>query len=192
MMKVGAIQSLCSTLSNEHYPSAIPEPFTQHQYQDAFVQYTQGYNSQISDAPKLMINIMLECSWDFSQQFYPLLAGVTYVLQSLRSTHSLITHVLQGLFPKILSFTCWGYLCAPELTINTQPHNPCARGIIPNTSQKSILYIRLMHNTSQKDHLSVLGRVPNHIINKSSTSIPIPSTQQQSLYHKAYAQYLIT
>ena len=129
----GVIQILCSTLSKWHYTSAILEPLAQHQYYDAFVQYTQGYNGQISDSPELMLNIMLECSKAYSQQFYPLLAGVTYVLQSLRSTHSLITHVLQGLCPTLLSFTCSGYLCAPELTLNTQSHNPCAPGLMPNT-----------------------------------------------------------
>ena len=94
-----AIRRLCSTLSNGNYGSAIPAHFSQHQYQDAFVQYNQGYNGQRSDAPELILNIMLECSRDYAQHFYPLLARFTYVLQSLRSTHSLVAHVLHGLCP---------------------------------------------------------------------------------------------
>ena len=38
------------------------------------------------------------------------------------------------------------------------------------------MYISLLHNTSQKRHLSKLGLVPNHIIHESSTSGPMPST----------------
>ena len=80
---------------------------------------------------------------DYSQHFHLLLARVTYVLESLRSTQS---------------------------------HNPWALGPMPNTSQKSIMYISFLHNTSQRDQLSTLGIVPNHIINKSSISCPMPST----------------
>ena len=64
------IQSLRSTLSIVCYTSAIPNPLAQHQYQDALVQYTQGYNiGQRSDAAKLMLNIKLECSMGYSQHF---------------------------------------------------------------------------------------------------------------------------
>ena len=94
-----AIQSLCSIVSNACYTSSIPNPFAQQQYQDAFVQYTQGYNNQRSDVPDLMLTTMLECSRAYAQHFHPLLVGVTYVLQSLHSTHSLITHMLHVLCP---------------------------------------------------------------------------------------------
>ena len=93
------IQIICSTLSNGRYTIAIQQHFSQHQYQNAFVQYTQRYNGQRSDSLELMLNIMLEWSRAYGQHFYPLLVWVTYVLQSLCSTHSLITHVLQGLCP---------------------------------------------------------------------------------------------
>ena len=129
-VSLSAIQSLCSTLSNGRYTNAIPQPFSQHQYQDAFLQYTQGYNGKRSNALELMLNIMLECSRAYAQLFILYFLWLPMFSRAYAQHIESHNHVLQGLCLTLLPFSCWGHLCAPEVTLNTQSHNLCVYGFI--------------------------------------------------------------
>ena len=106
-----AYQSPYSTpIARSYKHSAIPELSLNTKCQDVLVRYTQEYNGKRSDAPKLMLNINMECFRSYAQHFqlyfhvfqsFMLNKNVsTHVLQSLSfNTKHLIDHVIQGPLP---------------------------------------------------------------------------------------------